>query len=34
MSNSSEEQLVMETWEIQEKHIIVSFGFPKTQRTP
>jgi len=33
MSDSSEEQLVIETWEIQEEHIIVSFDFPKSQRT-
>jgi hypothetical protein len=34
MSNSSEEQLVTETQEIQEKHITVSFDFPKIQGTP
>jgi hypothetical protein len=32
--NSNEEQLVVETQEIQEEHIIVSFDFPKTQGTP
>jgi hypothetical protein len=34
MSDSSVEQLVAETQEIQKKHIIVSLNFPKTQGTP
>jgi hypothetical protein len=34
MLNSNEEQLVVETQEIQEEHITVSFDFPKTQGTP
>jgi hypothetical protein len=34
MYDSSEEQFVIETQEIQEEHITIRFDFPKTQGNP